>query len=333
MLSYLKSDPGHFILQYSKGRKIRSGVGLCFWYFSPTNTIIKVPVNSNDAPFIFDEVTADYQEITVQGEVTFRIREPELAASVLDYSLGIREMYMTDDPQKPSKRLINSIKVFIQEELQTKSLKEILKGTENLTETIFERLKNSSIVEKLGLEILSFNILALKANPETMRALEATIREDLLKNADEALYDRRNASVEQERSIKENEFNTEIAVQRKKQEIEENKLAAKRKLQNQRSVVEQERMSAEIELEEKNKDLVTLQSSNDKQKADSKAYALKALLDTYEKVDPKKIQALAMMKMDSHQLIASAFNELAENAGKIGELNISPDLLKTLLEK
>jgi hypothetical protein len=31
--------------------------------------------------------------------------------------------------------------------------------------------------------------------------------------------------------------------------------------------------------------------------------------------------------------IAVAFRELAENASKIGELNISPDLLNTMLKK
>ena len=40
-----------------------------------------------------------------------------------------------------------------------------------------------------------------------------------------------------------------------------------------------------------------------------------------------------MMNMDSQQLIANAFNELAENAGKIGELNISPELLNQLMRR
>ena len=37
---------------------------------------------------------------------------------------------------------------------------------------------------------------------------------------------------------------------------------------------------------------------------------------------------------DAQQLLtlALAFRDLAENAGKIGELNISPDLLNTLLK-
>jgi hypothetical protein len=36
--------------------------------------------------------------------------------------------------------------------------------------------------------------------------------------------------------------------------------------------------------------------------------------------------------MKPEQLIAAAFQELASNAGKIGQLNISPDLLKELLQ-
>ena len=36
---------------------------------------------------------------------------------------------------------------------------------------------------------------------------------------------------------------------------------------------------------------------------------------------------------DAKSSIALAFRELAENAGKIGNLNISPDLLENLLKK
>lgn len=333
MFAYMKADPSHFVIHYNKGSKKKQGPGICFWYYTPTSTIVKVPVNSVDCPFIFEEVTADYQELTVQGQVTYRIREPEKAAEVLDFSINKRGLYSTKDPDKPSKRLLNSVKVYLQEELQKKTLQAVLKGTEKLSEVIDERLHASSIVEKLGLEIIDFNILALKANPETMRALEATVREEILKTADEARYDRRNASVEQERAIKENEYNTEIAIEKKQLEVQETKLSATRKLQSQNFVVSQERLAAEVDLEEKNKELVALQTANEKEKSDSKAYSLKSLLKAYENIDPKKIQALAMMKMDSHQLIANAFNELAENAGKIGELNISPDLLRQLMTK
>ncbi len=53
----------------------------------------------------------------------------------------------------------------------------------------------------------------------------------------------------------------------------------------------------------------------------------------FEGVDTKLIQALAAAGMQPGQLIAQAFTGIAEKAEKIGQLNVSPDLLSTLLER
>ena len=55
-----------------------------------------------------------------------------------------------------------------------------------------------------------------------------------------------------------------------------------------------------------------------------------ALVKTVSAVDPKVLQALALGSAEPGTIIAAAFQELAQNAGKIGELNISPDLLQQL---
>jgi hypothetical protein len=47
--------------------------------------------------------------------------------------------------------------------------------------------------------------------------------------------------------------------------------------------------------------------------------------------DPRILQALASTSMKPEQLIAFAFQELAGKAEKIGQLNISPDLLRELM--
>ena len=49
-------------------------------------------------------------------------------------------------------------------------------------------------------------------------------------------------------------------------------------------------------------------------------------------VDARILQALASTGMKPEQLIAFAFQELAGKAEKIGQLNISPDLLRELLD-
>ena len=61
-------------------------------------------------------------------------------------------------------------------------------------------------MQALGVELLGFSILAIKPVPETSRALEAEARERMLREADDAIYSRRNNAVMQERVIRENEL-------------------------------------------------------------------------------------------------------------------------------
>jgi len=167
----------------------------------------------------------------------------------------------------------------------------------------------------LGVEPLAVTILAVRPTPEMARALEAEAREQLQREADSSIYARRNAAVEQERIIKESELNTELAVETKKKEIREKKMAA------------------DIAVEEQRAALIARQVENDKQAADSRAYALEATLAPLRQADWKTLMAVSNGGGDPRLMIALAFRELAENAQKIGELNMSPDLLKSLLAK
>ena len=54
---------------------------------------------------------------------------------------------------------------------------------------------------------MCLTVLAVQPNKDTSRALEAETREKILKMSDDAIYERRNASIEQERGVKENEYN------------------------------------------------------------------------------------------------------------------------------
>jgi hypothetical protein len=51
-------------------------------------------------------------------------------------------------------------------------------------------------------------------------------------------------------------------------------------------------------------------------------------MQALEKADPRTVQALAAVGMQPGQLIAQAFGGIAE---RIGQFNMSPDLLQTLL--
>src|SRR5262249_41712693 len=114
---------------------------------------------------------------------------------------------------------------------------------------------------------------------------------------------------------RENELNTEVAVQTKQREIEETRLAG------------------QIALEEQRRQFVTTEAENSKTRADAQAYAVEATLKPLTSLDPKSLQVLAARSVDPRLLVAMAFQEIAQNATKVGNLNISPELLETLLHR
>ena len=75
-IRFMKASPTTYVLHYKHGRVRREGPGLSFFYYEPTSTLVAVPVASADVPFAFSETTADFQAITVQGQLTYRVAAP-----------------------------------------------------------------------------------------------------------------------------------------------------------------------------------------------------------------------------------------------------------------
>jgi hypothetical protein len=138
--------------------------------------------------------------------------------------------------------------------------------------------------------------------------------------------------VEQERVIRESELNTEIAVENKNREIQESKLETQRLAMKKEMEMQEERLAFQIQQEEKNQALIDLKTRNDKAVADAKAYALKAVIAAYENTRPEVLKVLANAGLDSGRLLAQAFQGIADQAEKIGNLNITPDLLNALVK-
>ncbi len=331
---FIKMQPTNYVIQYRKGKIVREGAGLSFFYFSPFTSLVNVPIASVDAPFIFEDVTSDFQEVTVQGQITYRISDPMKLSQLMNFTLEPNgKEYTSEDPEKLAQRLINHAQVLTRTSLKSMTLRETLSRFDDLVMALREGFQNAETITSLGIEVVDLSILAIKPTPETSRALEAEAREQILQEADEAIYSRRNSAVEQERSIKENELNTEIAVENKKRQIKETQMEAEKSVQQKKRELREAEMAAKIALEAKNKDLVALATENTKQEADTKAYGISAMMKAISETDAKVLQSLASVGMDPSQLIAFAFKDLAENASKIGQLNISPELLRELLAK
>jgi regulator of protease activity HflC (stomatin/prohibitin superfamily) len=313
-IRYLKAPATTFVLHYKNGKVVRRGNGLSFLYFAPTSVLVQVPVTSVDMPFAFTETSADFQESTVQGSLTYRIVEPERLAALLDYTVDQHGRYNSNDPSKVGERLIQTTQTAARSFIQSQKLRALLTSSAQLSAAIRGAMKDSSTVQALGVEVLDVAVGSIKPDPEMAKALQAEAREQLLKEADEAIYARRNASVELERTIKENEFKTAIIIAEKQRLVSETKMAG------------------EIAVEQQRSQLVETRVGNERKEAEARGASLQAILTPVRDVDWRVLLAM-QGDMSAGTMISSAFDQIARNAEKIGQLNITPDLLQALLPK
>ncbi len=331
-IRFIKSQPTVHLMQFRAGKVVREGSGLSFFYYGPTTTLVAVPVASQDRPFILELVTADFQRVTVQGQVTYRINDPRRTAAMMDFSLAKNgRTYVSEDPKRLGDRVAQQVEVIVQQAVQALELKAALRASAAIARTAQAELAAQPEIAALGLEILGVSVMAVKPTPDIARALEAEARESNLKAADDAVYLRRMSAVENERAIRQNELDTDIAVEQKKQQISEAQMEAKATLMRKENTLRTEQMAADIELEDKRKAFVADQAENSRTLAEAEAYRVAAVMDALSKTDPRIVNALATAGMQPGQLIAQAFGGIAERAERIGQLNVSPDLLQGLM--
>lgn len=330
---YIRFDSMDYVIHYRKGKKAKEGRGLAFWYFAPNSSIVSLPTSSQDLPFIFTESTQDFQTVTIQGQLTYRVATPQQLADMLDFTVDAEKSYLTDDPDKLPQRLVNEAQTATSAYVQALDLKTSLRSLESIEDNIRQGLVDSQVVKMLGIEVLGVHVLAVRPTAEMARALEAETREALQQEADQAVFERRNFAVEKERMIRESELNTEIAVEEKQKQISEKRMETAVVKQENEQQIRTMAMEAQIGLEKQRRDYIELKSENEKTDADTRQYSLKAMLEPYKEMDWKKLMALHAQKLDAGSHIALAFRELAENAEKIDSINISPELLDSILRK
>jgi hypothetical protein len=333
-INYYKADSSTYVIKTVNGTVRKQGKGLSFFYNAVNTSIAAVPVNVQEAPFIFNLQTADFQGITVQGQLSFQVADPVKIADMLNFTLKKDNSgWLSEDPLKLGDRVIRAVGAVIQNRVENTLLRDALRLSQELAEQLRERFRADAAFAGIGLALLDITISAIKPTPETARALEAEAREAILQEADDAVYSRRKSAVEQERMIREAELQTELSVQQKEQEIAESRIANERTLLRASAETERERLQASIEAETQRKSLVELEVDNSRQQSDAEAYAIAARMNAFKQLPVENLKAMALAKMQPEQLMAMAFESLAQNAGKIGELTITPDLFGQALQK
>ncbi len=259
LFNYYKGEPNSYVLSHRNGKLKKHGTGINFFYLPRTTSIAVIPVSSQDSPFIFNEMTADYQEVSIQGTLTYRVTAPmELASRLVFTVLPKTHRYVSEDPELLVERLVNCVQAHIRNEINGLGLEEALTRIKDLAETVKASVRNSAELAELHILLEGLHFSAIKATPEMRKALEADYRESLHRRADQAIYARRKSAVDEERKIRESEMNTDV------------------------------------ELENRRKDLVDMQARNSLALAEAEAKAEELKLEPYGELPPQALVGLAL---------------------------------------
>ena len=294
-IGFFKGLPTEHIIRYRAGRVVRQGPGLAFYYLQHNTQIVAVPTSSTDGNFVFNEVTQNFQAITIQGKFTYRITQPEVAAALLNFTIEPRRRaYLSSDPERVAQRIANVIQMQTRGEVQSRDLEDAIRDSQAIAARVLTTIQSGGLLASLGVELLSVYFLAAKPAPEMSKALEAPYRESLLRRADEAVYARRASAVEEERKIKQNELNSEVL------------------------------------LEEQRRQLIDLQAANALREAESRGQAFE-MEESYRAESLQRELGL-FQALDPRLILALGLRDLGQNAEKIGNLNITPEILSALLQ-
>lgn len=305
---HLRSTNTVYVQHLAKGKVRHQGRGASFWFRPLSAALAEVPVEDRELPLLFHALTADFQDLSVQAELTYRIEEPTRAAARLDFSL---------DPATGRWRAapLEQIAALLAGTLQQHTVQVVASmPLEEAVTTGFDRLRTSSLdvlagdqrLQETGLEVVAVRIVALRPEADVEKALQTPTRERVQGDADRATYERRANAVERERAISENELTSKIELARREEELVDQRGRNARRQAEEEAAADQVRAASEAD--------------RTRTVGDAEAAAETARLGAYGNVAPEVLWALAA-------------KELAGHLPEIDHLTLTPELLSPVLAR
>jgi regulator of protease activity HflC (stomatin/prohibitin superfamily) len=314
---HLRGEPNFQIVQYRRGRLVRSGAGLSFWFLPLSASVAEVPLDDRELPFHFNGRSADFQDVTAQGVITYRVVDPETLMKRVDFSIDVDEGNYANEPLERLSQLITQLaQQFALDYIANTAVREILsRGIHELRERIATGLGADPGLREMGLEIVAVRLASVKPSADLERALQMPTRESIQQKADEATFQRRAQAVEKERAIQENEIQNQIELAKREEEL------IGQRGQNEKRKAEEENAASRIRTEAQCEEL-RLRASTD--------------AETIRLVEEAKVAAerdrMGIYKdLPTPVIVGLAAQELAGKLQSIEHLTVSPELFGPLV--
>ena len=339
LISHFRGGPTDHVVHYRNGEVTHEGVGQAFWFRPLTAAFSEVPTDDRELPLLFHGRTVEFQDLAVQASVTYRFSDPGKAARRLDFALDPRTGAWRATP-------LDQVATLLGELAQQHAL--ALLGTMTLAAAladgpvavrarVSEGLSGDGRLIDTGIAIVDVRILGVKPEAEVERALRTPARELIQQEADRAGFERRAQAVNQERAIAENELQNRIQLAVREEELLTQEGANERRRATEAAAAAEIVAEAEAQRRERRaasasresqvateaeaariRQLGQAEAERARQLGTAEAEIEAAKINVYENVDPRILLALAA-------------RTLAGQLPRIGTVNLSPDLLSTVL--
>lgn len=316
---HLRGDPSFHILRFRRGVLRQSGRGLSFWFHPMNTSIVEIPMDDRELPFLYHARSREFQDVTVQGVISFRVTDPEKLARRVDFSVDLKSGLPTEQPMDKLAALVTELALqSTWDYLAHTDLVEILEqGFEELRARIGVALDEDDNLESMGLEAVAVRIAAVRPDPEVEKALRTPTRERIQQQADEATFERRALAVEKERAIEENELQNRIELARREAALIE------RQGENDRNRAREQAQAARIESE--------ALAERTEIEARAKAGSIESIEQA--RVNAERDRMGIYRDFPSEMLLGLAADKLAGKLQRIEHLNLTPDLLGGMLTR
>jgi regulator of protease activity HflC (stomatin/prohibitin superfamily) len=303
---HLRTDAVSHIIQYRGAQVHKSGVGLALWFNPMHDSIAEIPTDYREQTLVVHGRTADFQAATVQGILTFRAADPERLAARIDFSIDLSSGQWRSQPlEKLTLMLSQLAQEYALGYIARTPVRMLLSaGVAPIRDAIEAGLRATSTLEAMGLELETVRIGSVAPSADLEKAIEAPTRERIKQEADEAAYGRRALAVEKERAIAENEMQNQIELAKR-----EEQLIAQRGSNAKRTAIDAADAS--------------------KVRATSEAERIAIVEGARADLERQRLEFIANVQPKT--LMALAAREFAGKIENIEHLNITPDLLGTLL--
>lgn len=317
LVRHFRTDPTVHVIKYSAGRVHRSGRGLAFWFLPMSASIAEVPVDDRELMLMFHARSADFQDVSVQGVVTYRITDPERLASRVDCTVDLDTGTYSKQPiEKLSLMVTQSAQQVAAAYITATPIRAVLvEGYERVRALVSDGLHGDKGLGDAGIEIVSVRIASLKPSAELEKALEMPMREKIQQEADGAGFARRAQAVENERAIQENELKNQIELARREQSLIEQR--GNNELRRMQQDVEARQVEAEAE------------ATRNRLAANARADGIR--LVELAQAEGERARMDVVRDLPQSVLLGLAARELAGKLKHIDHLNVTPELLGPLM--